>query len=765
MFRFLLAFFAILFLGISSKTAAQIITFQESILQNRNHTGYTILSDTSGGRDQYLLAGTIEEPGFADSLDLNVLYTDANGNVIWQRRYDTGDNERCLNAAHDGSGYVLTGVVDTSVTSHQLYILRIDAFGNVVDQKRYESPFPGHTHGLNVKRTSDNGYILSGFLATGYLTNSPKQSFVLKVDSLLNPLWSRYFDTPWDIHVDRDMAESLIEIPGQGYFVTGAVNIKKYAFGSPTYNWTDQGVLALMLDANGNVMWNSSFCVQDSTTTGHWNLGVKPYFDSSSNLIYLMSNNTQTHQFNITVFNLAGNIVNHWDYGFVLTGFAGYDLIESGNPNTLVACGLATFTDFTVSGTYYTSNYPPVLVEFNKSDGTMVWSKMYQVPSEYYGTFSNGFFTPIPGQQPELFTPDMAVRSLDGGYAIAGFRSNASSFFDLELIKTADNGWVDCPKVDLNFNPTLRARIISDSLTVDSGFVAAPVSFIPDTMGFSQLYCTQPDTCSCQILPAFSASTSDSCTYSFTDLTWVDSCYQACNVSWNFGDGNTSSLPNPTHNYDTTGLMTVCMNVAACDINGITVCDTMIYQNVWVDCDSCTCEIAPQFSFATSDSCTYTFTDGSALDSCFHICSWNWTFGDGSGSPSPSPSHTYSTPGMYEVCLETLGCDSVGWAVCDTTFCDSIWVPCPVITTVNPEDDLFVTIQPNPFSDQTAIQFSRSLKDAEVVLLDPLGRIVQNHRISGKNAVIRRNGLADGIYHVNIIEGGILVHSAELVIR
>lgn len=164
MFRFLLAISAILFLVIPSKSDAQIITFQESILQNRNHTGYTILSDTSGGRDQYLLAGTIEDPGFADSLDLNVIYTDDNGNVIWQRRYDTGDNERCLNAAQDGPGYVITGVVDTSATAHQLYILRIDAFGNVVDQKRYESPFPGHTHGLDVKRTSDNGYILSGFL-------------------------------------------------------------------------------------------------------------------------------------------------------------------------------------------------------------------------------------------------------------------------------------------------------------------------------------------------------------------------------------------------------------------------------------------------------------------------------------------------------------------------------------------------------------------------------------------------------------------------
>lgn len=602
-------------------------------------------------------------------------------------------------------------------------------------------------------------------MATAYLGSSLKQSFVLKVDSLLNPQWSRFFDTPWDIHVDRDMAESLIEIPGQGYFVTGAVNIKKYAFGSPMYNWTDQGVLALMLDVNGNVIWNSSFCVQDSTATGHWNLGVKPYFDFNSNLIYLMSNNTQTHQFNITVFDLAGNIVNHWDYGFVLTGFAGYDLIESGNPNTLIACGIATYTDFSVSGTYYSFNYPPVLVEFNKSDGTMVWSKMYQVSSEYYGTFSNGFFTPIPGQQPELFTPDMAVRSLDGGYAIAAFRSNASSFFDLELIKTADNGWVDCPKVDLNFNPTLRARYVSDSLTIDSGFVAAPVNFIPDTIGLSQLYCTQPDTCSCEILPAFTASTADSCSYSFTNLTWVDSCYQACNVSWNFGDGNTSSLPNPTHSYDTTGLMTVCLSVAACDINGITVCDTMIYQNVWVDCDSCTCEISPQFSYTTTDSCTYTFTDGSVLDSCFHICSWNWFFGDGGNSPSPSPSHTYATSGNYLVCLEVLGCDSVGWAVCDTMYCDSVWVPCPVITSVSEKESLSIIVQPNPVTDNAQVLLSRPLEYGSVRLVDMKGSVLLQANFEGPTFDLNNDGYPSGIYVLQIFEAGVLVRSVEVMLN
>ena len=637
-FSLLLALILTGFSGLS-----QTITFQETMMVNRQQTGYSVLNiyDPASSSDEYLLAGTVLQQSVSDSTDLRVFRTDGAGAILWEKTYSTGENDRCLGIDHSGDGFILTGYSDTGSINAQMFLMQIDANGNILNQMRYESPMTGQTQGLGVQHTLDNGYIVAGFVAAGYFNNDPKQSYVMKVDSNLNPVWSRYFDTPWDINRDLDMAENVIEIPGVGYFVSGSVNIKKYN-SSPTYNLTYQGVMAMMVDLNGNLLWNSSLSVQDSLTTGHWGVGVRSYFDVSSNQVYLMANNSEAHQFNITVFDLSGNIVNHWDYNSLLYGLAGFDLIESNDPTKLVACALATFLDFQVGSTWYSFNYPPVLLEFDKSDGTQAWSNLYKVPSENYGTLQNGMYTPLAGQQPEIFTPEMAVKSRNGGYAVAGNRSNASSYFDLEIIKVANNGWVECPKDTLQFIPQTLTRFISDSVTVDSGFTAAPINFVVDTLGIISTFCAPPDTCVCDLVPHFSASTSDSCTWQFADVSTLDSCYDICTWIWDFGDGDVSSLQNPAHTYDTSGVYAVCMSAVVCGPNGIIECEDIFCDTITVFCDTCSCEIEPIFSATTTDSCTFQFTDMITVDTCYNICGWNWTFGDGGTSSLQNPIYTYA---------------------------------------------------------------------------------------------------------------------------
>lgn len=675
--RLLLPIVALMYSGIA---IGQTITMQETTLFSKNQTGYSILNvaDPATNADNYLLAGTLVGSGSADSTDLQAIFMDDNGNILWERTYDSGDNERCLSVDFSPNGYVLTGYVDTGQVNNQVFLLEIDPNGNILNEGRFITSLTGHTQGLSVKSTLDGGFIVTGFLADGYLNNDPKKAFLLKTNSSMIPLWSHFYDTPWDINRDLDMGESVIEIPGQGYFFTGSVNLKKHQFNSPTHNHTDQGVLAMMVDLSGNLLWNSSHSVQDTNVTGHWNVGVKPYFDSGSNLIYLMSNNTQAHQFNITVFDLAGNIVNFWDYNFLLNGIAGFDLIESNDPNTLIACALATYYDFQVGSTWYSFNYPPVLLEFNKSDGSQVWSRLYKVPSESYGSFPQGTFTPLAGQQPEIFTPNMVAHSRDGGYAIAANRSNASSYFDLELIKTGGNGWVDCPNDTLAFPPLTLTRYISDSVEISSWFIEAPVSFTASSLPYTTEFCAEPDTCFCEIDPWFSATTNDSCTWQFTDLSYVDSCYDICTWSWDFGDGSTSSLQNPTHVYDTIGWHSVCLNMYVCGNQGVIECDSVICRDIYVSCDTCACEFEPAFTFTTTDSCSFQFTDQSLLDTCYDICSWGWDFGDGGTSTSQNPTYSYSTSsnGWQTVCLSMTACDSLQNPTCDTLICEQVYVSC-----------------------------------------------------------------------------------------
>jgi YVTN family beta-propeller protein len=115
--------------------------------------------------------------------------------------------------------------------------------------------------------------------------------------------------------------------------------------------------------------------------------------------------------------------------------------------------------------------------------------------------------------------------------------------------------------------------------------------------------------------------------------------------SWNFGDGNTSTIRNTTHTYTTAGTYTVTFN--ASNIAGYSV-DTetnLITANA--------AGSAPVANF-TANVTTGTspkailFTDSSTNTPT----SWQWNFGDGtSNATTQNPTHTYTSAGTYTVTL------------------------------------------------------------------------------------------------------------------
>lgn len=109
---------------------------------------------------------------------------------------------------------------------------------------------------------------------------------------------------------------------------------------------------------------------------------------------------------------------------------------------------------------------------------------------------------------------------------------------------------------------------------------------------------------------------------------------------WNFGDGTTSTLPNPTHNYATSGLFTVKLIIvqSAC-IDSLVKVNYVVINNILAD-----------FSVNNDSICagqSVSFTDLSIP----LTVSRTWDFGDGSTDTSPNPTHVYTTPGSYTVSL------------------------------------------------------------------------------------------------------------------
>jgi len=139
----------------------------------------------------------------------------------------------------------------------------------------------------------------------------------------------------------------------------------------------------------------------------------------------------------------------------------------------------------------------------------------------------------------------------------------------------------------------------------------------------------------------FSAEVAD-LTVTFTDLS-TDSDGNVVSWDWDFGDGNSSTVQNPTHTYGGGGDYQVTLTVT--DNEGGNDAET---QTVSVAAPG---NLLPVADFSTEVAgLTVTFTDLST-DSDGSIISWYWQFGDGGLSFAQSPVHVYGTGGTYSVTL------------------------------------------------------------------------------------------------------------------
>jgi PKD repeat protein len=121
--------------------------------------------------------------------------------------------------------------------------------------------------------------------------------------------------------------------------------------------------------------------------------------------------------------------------------------------------------------------------------------------------------------------------------------------------------------------------------------------------------------------------------------------------NWQFGDGQTSTLENPSHNYNAAGTYAVTLTVTDNDNQTAST-----NKNVTVVEDSSTPPIA-NFSLVKNN-LEVTFTDASS-DSDGSISERLWSFGDGASSTQTNPVHTYNAAGSYEVTLQVTDNDGL----------------------------------------------------------------------------------------------------------
>lgn len=133
------------------------------------------------------------------------------------------------------------------------------------------------------------------------------------------------------------------------------------------------------------------------------------------------------------------------------------------------------------------------------------------------------------------------------------------------------------------------------------------------------------------------------------------------NWFWDFGDGQTSNLSNPMHEFEEEGVYDVCLTI----INGETGCQDTYCEIVMVYHEP-PCAAFFEHVEMSTDPYTYQYVD----QSIGNIISWQWDFGDGSTSTHQNPIHSYYENGEYDVCLSVT--NEAG--TCTDVYCETFYV-------------------------------------------------------------------------------------------
>lgn len=178
----------------------------------------------------------------------------------------------------------------------------------------------------------------------------------------------------------------------------------------------------------------------------------------------------------------------------------------------------------------------------------------------------------------------------------------------------------------------------------------------------------------------------------------------ASSWSWDFGDGGSSTLQDPTHVYTIAGTYTVTLSV-----NGGAITRTRTdYISVGLVADFIGAPTTGTTPFLVQ------FNDSSRGTPT----AWAWNFGDGAVSTQRNPAHIYSTPGIYDVTLTVSRAPLIA-AVTKTAY----------VVAVSGEGIATVDIGLPP--EVAAVVVARATRQTRVVAAPGRGALVSAFNVSG----------------------------------
>ncbi|MFT5823648.1 MAG: hypothetical protein ACI8ZM_004910 [Crocinitomix sp.] len=454
-------------------------SFQQTIYQagiDFNH--YSIEQTSAGG---IICAGTIFDSSTGYS-DMHVMHMNAFGGVIWQKTISITNYDRILDVVVSPTYEIaITGYVGTTiggVLTEKLYIARLNPSGNIIADNILS--LNTVTVGTNIIYSTLTGnYIVGGFYS-GPLSNPlvGNKAILVEFDMSLNVVNCMSYATG---NTSHSSINDIIEIPG-GYFATGSVGLTSGG---------EQGVLAIFTDDSFNITADISF-----ESTNIWHVGVSAVYDTGNDEVFLMSNNSVTHNPEIAkIVDIASGSPYISIYNTLLldptlggTEASGYQLmICPWDPTTLVACG---YFKHVWSGPTPNNSFP-WMVQFDPNTGAQLAGLLWTTNSQNYASHGGSVFSNFNGVNPHgyIFNQEILIERGDGlGLIFVGPRKVGPNFgIDLSTTNYMSPG--TCLSM-LGYTPAPKTWVdISVTETVESPTLI-PVSVAANNwMNSQNVYC------------------------------------------------------------------------------------------------------------------------------------------------------------------------------------------------------------------------------------------------------------------------------------
>lgn len=378
----------------------------------------------------------------------------------------------------------------------------------------------------------------------------------------------------------------------------------------------------------------------------------------------------------------------NWDFGDMATmtdtstmDTAYYSYTDTGSYKiTLTTYNSTTGCADTSDFVYYVTE-PKAEFSFDTTQGCVPLTIMVEDNSAfadtYYWTSGSGTFSDHLSSNPELtFETIGTYNNVQLIITDVNGCEDTLSYDGQIMVNgvTADfqvNPPFGCNPLDVNFldnSSSIYGNVETWDWNIGNGYLTSDLqnpSFTFDSVGNYTAVLTITDDWNCQntleISDAVSV-TQPSAKFNGDTLGCTISTINFLNQShgtgliyeWTFGDGGASTDKNPSYDYLTEGVFTVCLTVT--DVNGCT--DVYCLDDYVVIANP----IANFTTDTTTASCPPLIVNFENISQ--NASSYEWNFGDGSGSSNlENPPHVYTNPGVFDVTLIAIAND-----VCRDTF-------------------------------------------------------------------------------------------------